>query len=140
MKRVTLTQIPLPDHHPTEAFEFLTGYGLVDKVTPHLGEFSFTVEGSSHAEIMRTLSEIEQEVNARIWWGDTQVSHPFTERFSEYLNTLDLVEVTTTRHDAEQLQRALAGQTAGRIRLADGVRTRLLAALEEVKPVGEGSS
>lgn len=125
-------KLPLPDHHPKAAFEYLTGYGFVEIVDPVLGEFTYSIEDETMGALMRRLREIDSEMGAYDWWCHGNQPDLF-EMAQEQINSMQIVngEMTKTQ---QKLLIEMATPALGVKKLPPD-RLAALNALKKFKPV-----
>lgn len=127
--------LPLPDHHPAQAFDELIGFGLVDNVSPHLGKFDFELEADNLVKLMQTVYEVADIVRTYDWWIR---GSGIIEKFEDALGQLKLTSVTLSSKDVERLRKHLDPSLKYSITYA--IRDRIIGALKEATPLGESKT
>lgn len=129
-------KLPLPEHHPKQAFEFLTGYGFIELVDPVLAEITFSLEDETLGALVRRVDEIQSEVNCYDWWSEK------LDLFEQAQDQIDaqkvgVVEITQTqvKHLTKMLQSVEAGTVRGTSPQERETATELLATLKAFKPM-----
>lgn len=130
-------KLPLPDHHPKVAFEFLTGYGHVEHVDPMLGEFTYSLEGEMLGALVQRLHEVSQEANCYDWWdGRFDLFEQAQEQIdAQKLGIIELSQATVKALESHFKKVKGAGTGITVTRTEKLLATDVLALLKKFKPM-----
>ena len=96
--KMTFT-LPLPDNRPKECFEYLTGYGFIEKVDPVGMTVTYSLEADSLVELVRLVDEVEHEAKCYDYWTNSPL-----DMFEQAQTQIDTQKIGVLQINAAQVK------------------------------------
>lgn len=116
-------KLPLPDHHPKEAFEYMTGYGFVTNIDPVNGTFEYELEDETLGKLVQRVDEVQHELQCYDWWSSNL---DMFEQAQAQIDAQKIGVLEVTQGDVKSLEKLLR-----RIAMKP-VRAHVVISLEDV--------